>query len=117
EFAIPVPLPPNLPGLDARVMRVESFPPDVTVPLSQGGAFKHWREKLEGLAVETTHDGFPALVAGGKLHYLCGWPDAAAADWKSALPAAVAASSIVPSRAMTAPLLRSCRPLPLPLSV
>lgn len=80
EFAIPVPLPPNLPGLDAKVMRVESVPPDITVPLSEGGAFKHWREKLEGVALETTLDGFPAVVAGGKLHYLCGWPDDAAAD-------------------------------------
>ncbi len=80
EFAIPVPLPPNLPGLDAKVMRVESFPPDVTVPLTQGGAFKHWREKLDGVATETTQDGFPAVIKGGKLHYLCGWPDDTAAD-------------------------------------
>ena len=80
EFAIPVPLPPNLPGLEAKVMRVESFPPDVTVPLTQGGAFKHWCEKLEGVANETTQDGFPAVIKGGKLHYLCGWPDDVAAD-------------------------------------
>ncbi len=80
EFATPVPLPPNLPGLDAVVMRVESFPPDVTVPLTQGGAFKHWREKLEGLAIETTEDGFPAVLKGGKLHYLAGWPDDTACD-------------------------------------
>jgi beta-galactosidase len=80
DFAIPVPLPPNLPGLTATVMRVESLPPDVSVPLTQGGAFKHWREKLEGVATETTDDGFPAVIAGGKLHYLCGWPDDAAAD-------------------------------------
>ncbi len=37
EFAIPLPLPPNLPGLDAVVARVESLPPDVSVAL-QGGA-------------------------------------------------------------------------------
>ncbi len=77
EFATPVPLPPNLPGLDARVMRVESLPPDVPVPLTSGGNFRHWREKLEGAAqvVETTVDGFPAIVAAGGLHYLAGWPD------------------------------------------
>lgn len=81
EFATPVPLPPNLPGLDAVVARVESLPPDVTVPLTQGGAFKHWREKLEGEgAVETTADGFPALMRAGGLHYLAGWPDDAALD-------------------------------------
>jgi beta-galactosidase len=77
DFAIPVPLPPALPGLDAVVARVESLPPDVPVPLPQGGAFVHWREKLEGnaQAVEVSEDGWPALVAAGKLHYLAGWPD------------------------------------------
>lgn len=79
EFATPVPLPPNLPGLDARVCRVESLPPDVPVPLAAGGQFLHWREKLEGSAevVEASADGFPALVRAGGLHYLAGWPDAA----------------------------------------
>ncbi|MGL6210779.1 MAG: beta-galactosidase [Paracoccaceae bacterium] len=78
EFATPVPLAPNLPGLDARVMRVESLPPDVPVLLAAGGQFLHWREKLEGTAVvvEASVDGYPALVASGGLHYLAGWPDA-----------------------------------------
>ena len=82
EFAIPLPLPPSLPGLDAVVARVESLPPDVTVPLQGGGAFHRWREKLEGAAdvVESTQDGLPALLRAGGLHYLCGWPDAAALD-------------------------------------
>ncbi|MCX7288643.1 MAG: beta-galactosidase [Rhodobacterales bacterium] len=80
NFAIPVPLPPNLPGLDARVIRVESLPPDVPVPLSQGGALINWREKLEGAATATemSEDGWPALVSAGRLHYLAGWPDDAA---------------------------------------
>ncbi len=82
EFAIPVPLPPNLPGLDAVVARVESLPPDVSVPLQGGGAFHRWREKLEGTAevVESTQDGLPALLRAGGLHYLCGWPDETALD-------------------------------------
>lgn len=82
DFRIPVPLPPNLPGLDARVMRVESLPPDVPVPLADGGAFVNWREKLEGKAqvVEATADGWPAMVAAGGLSYLAGWPDDAALD-------------------------------------
>jgi beta-galactosidase len=77
EFATPVPLPPNLPGLDAVVARVESLPPDVPVPLARGGQFLHWREKLEGAAdvVEAAEDGWPALVRAGGLHYLAGWPD------------------------------------------
>jgi beta-galactosidase len=59
------------------IARVESLPPDVTVPLAQGGALVTWREKLEGAAqvVEMSEDGCPALVAAGKLHYLAGWPD------------------------------------------
>ena len=82
EFAIPLPLPPNLPGLDCVVARVESLPPDVNVPLASGGAFHRWREKLEGAAevVEHTTDGFPALLRAGGLHYLCGWPDEAALE-------------------------------------
>ena len=77
EFAIPVPLPPNLPGLSATVMRVESLPPDVPVELGQGGALRHWREKLETRAevVEKTCDGWPALIRAGGLHYLAGWAD------------------------------------------
>jgi beta-galactosidase len=82
EFATPVPLPPNLPGLDGVVARVESLPPDVPVPLTAGGAFLHWREKLDTSAkvVETTEDGFAALIAAGGLHYLAGWPDDTALD-------------------------------------
>lgn len=82
EFATPVPLPPNLPGLAATVARVESLPPDVPVPLDRGGTFLHWREKVETEAtvVEHSTDGWPALVASGGLHYLAGWPDEAALD-------------------------------------
>jgi len=77
EFSTPVPLPPNLPGLNATVARVESLPPDVPVPLCPGGNFLHWREKLETTAqvVEMTTDGWPALIRAHGLHYLAGWPD------------------------------------------
>jgi beta-galactosidase len=77
-----VPLPPNLPGLDAVVARVESLPPDVSVPLQAGGAILHWREKLEGSAevVEIATDGWPAMIRAGGLHYLAGWPDEVALD-------------------------------------
>ena len=77
EFATPVPLPPNLPGLAATVARVESLPPDVPVPLASGGQFRHWREKLETTAVivERTADGWPALIRAGGMHYLAGWAD------------------------------------------
>jgi len=77
DFSIPNPLPPNLPGLDCVVARVETLPPDLPVPLAMGGAFHLWREKLEGTAevLEETSDGWPALVASGGLHYLAGLPD------------------------------------------
>lgn len=77
EFATPVPLPPNLPGMTATVARVESLPPTLTVPLQNGGQFLHWREKLETAdeVVEATADGWPALIRAGGIHYLAGWPD------------------------------------------
>jgi beta-galactosidase len=79
EFATPVPLPPALPGMAAVVARVESLPSGLTVPLANGGHFLRWRVKLEGgSAREMTSDGWPALIAAGRLHYLAGWPDEAA---------------------------------------
>lgn len=82
EFATPVPLPPNLPGLNAVVARVESLPPDVPVPLEAGGNLLHWREKIEGEAevVERATDGWPALLRAGGIHYLAGWPEDAVLD-------------------------------------
>ena len=82
DFAIPVPLPPNLPHLDALVARVESLPPDCREDLVQGGAFVHWREKMETRAevIESTADGWPALIKAGQMHYLAGWADTAALD-------------------------------------
>jgi beta-galactosidase len=80
HLAIPVPLPPGVPGLDCTVARVESLPPDLPVPLAEGGAFLHWREKVEGgPVIEATVDGWPAVV-GGRLRYLAGWPDEAGLD-------------------------------------
>lgn len=81
EMSIPVPLPPNLPGLDAVVARVESMPPGAEIPLAQGGAFRSWFERLEGRdVIETTEAGEPAIMGGGKLRYLAGWPDDALWD-------------------------------------
>lgn len=79
-FSIPVPLPPNLPGLDCTVARVESLPPGASVPLGGGGAFVHWFEELEGRAevLARTEHGFPAVMAAGGMRYLAGWPDDAA---------------------------------------
>lgn len=77
EFATPVPLPPNLPGLTATVARVESLPPALSVPLANGGQFLHWREKVEttDTVLESTADGWPALICASGIHYLAGWLD------------------------------------------
>jgi beta-galactosidase len=81
DMAIPLPLPPNLPGLACTVARVESLPPDLPVPLVEGGNFLHWREKCEAAEVaEATVDGWPAVVGTGQLRYLAGWPDEQALD-------------------------------------
>ncbi len=94
DFAIPVPLPPALPGLDCVVARVESLPPGVEEPLAGGGAIRHWFEHLEGSAETALHltDGRPAMVRRAKLHYLAGWPDEAALD--RILRAACAAEAV-----------------------
>jgi beta-galactosidase len=76
EMSIPVPLPPNLPGLEAVVARVESLPPGTEVPVAGGGSFAHWAEEVEGSAETVWHraDGRPAMVRAGALRYLAGWP-------------------------------------------
>ncbi|WP_413718471.1 beta-galactosidase [Silicimonas sp. MF1-12-2] len=78
EGSIPVPLPPDLPGLDATVSLVESLPPRVSEPFDGDGAFIRWSEHLEGGAdaLVVTRAGRPALVGSGTLRYLAGWPDA-----------------------------------------
>jgi len=82
-FAIPVPLPPDLPGLEATVSRVESLPPGLVEPLKDGGAVGRWFEHLETDAarVLVTEAGAPVLVMDGNARaYLAGWPDAAGWD-------------------------------------
>ena len=74
ELSVRLPLGPEVPGLDASVVRTESLPPDAQVPLRAGGRFLHWREEVEGGPVrEMTEDGQPAIL-GDRVRYLCGWP-------------------------------------------
>jgi beta-galactosidase len=77
DFAIPLPLGPNLPGLDVTVTLAESLPPNATEPLENDGAFRHWFEHLDGTAPVTLHtaQGKPALMGNANLRYLAGWPD------------------------------------------
>jgi beta-galactosidase len=77
DLSIPVPMGPNIDGLDVTVALSESLPPGNEVPLTGGGRFIRWFEHLEGSApvLHETMDGRPALVGSGQLHYLAGWPD------------------------------------------
>ncbi|MGR3464444.1 beta-galactosidase [Limimaricola sp.] len=81
EFSIPVPLPPDFPGLDVTIAHVESLRPDSPAPLDQGGAFAGYCETLDGGAkvVERSATGAPALMREGRVSYLGGWPDPVAA--------------------------------------
>ncbi|MCO6187674.1 beta-galactosidase [Rhizobium sp. L1K21] len=65
--------------IDMKIRRVESIPPFVDVPLSEGGAFQGWREFLvpgEGVeTVRTSQDGHAAQLSQGRVSYLGGRPD------------------------------------------
>ncbi len=77
DMRTPVPLPPDIEGLDLRVAAVESLRPDTPVPLQAGGVFTGYREFLEGDATvsERSRDGHPAVIAEGAITYVAGWPD------------------------------------------
>jgi beta-galactosidase len=77
NLSIPLPLGPNLPGLDVSVVLTESLPPIADVPVAGGGRFLHWFEHLEGSApvLRQTADGKPAIMGTTRLRYLAGWPD------------------------------------------
>ena len=82
EFAIPDDLPPGLPGIAAKVRRVETMAPDCNWPVAGGGALQFWREELETEMPVPFQDagGQPVLIGGPATHYLAGWPDDAMAD-------------------------------------
>ena len=77
ELAIPVPMGPNIDGLDTVIALTESLPPSEMMPLLKGGTFVKWFEHLKGDAevVEALVDGRPAMVQSGAIRYLAGWPD------------------------------------------
>ncbi|WP_299816156.1 beta-galactosidase [uncultured Roseibium sp.] len=77
DMVIPVPLPPDMPGLDVTVSRVETMRPDMPMPLKGGGCFSGYREELEGAAesVFELEDGQPAVMRTDHLTYVGGWLD------------------------------------------
>ncbi len=76
----PIPLPPNLPNLDIKIIVAESFRSDCPIELESGGYFLNYREKVEGsaLVIERTKAGDPALLCGGNFSYIAGWLDSKA---------------------------------------
>ncbi|EPX80982.1 beta-galactosidase [Litoreibacter arenae] len=77
DMAIPVPLPPNMPGLDVTVSYVESLRPDMSIALASGGHIQLYRDVLEGSAttVEQTDTGEPVVMTNGAISYVGGWLD------------------------------------------
>ena len=74
NFSIPERLGPDLPAnlLDAKVVRVDSVDPGVQIEVRGSGTLHHWRERIETnaeLLIEDV-DGWPVLIAQGRLHYL-----------------------------------------------
>jgi len=77
-LAIPVPLPPALPGLDVTVSRVETLRPDMPIAMAGAGHVTLWREQIEGTAevLDRDAEGRPVTMRSGRFTYLGGWPDA-----------------------------------------
>ena len=82
EMAIPVPLPPDISGLDVTVSQIESLRSDIFVPLKGGGRVICYREVLEGSAdvVLQSEAGEPVAMRQGNQTYLGGWLDDATLD-------------------------------------
>lgn len=79
DFHVPESLPPDFPSqlLDVKVIRVETLPNHVPVPVKGGGNIVNWREKIETKAAVLidSHDGWPVLVRQDRLFYLAGLLD------------------------------------------
>lgn len=78
KLTIPVPMGPDLPGLDCTVTYVESLPPEAARRVMGGGTVRHWAEALSGNAetVLAYDDGGAVVMRNGRTSYLGGWPDA-----------------------------------------
>ncbi len=94
EMAIPLPLPPDFPGLDVTVSYVESLSPEMPIALEQGGHLQFYREALEGTAkvIERGTDGGAVAMAEGHVTYVGAWLDQLA--WRRVIGRACAAAGI-----------------------
>lgn len=77
ELTIPTPMGPDLPGLAATAVQVESLPPGTRRAVAGGGTVHHWAETLEGAAEVTLPyaDGTAFMMRAGGTAYIGGWPD------------------------------------------
>lgn len=77
DFQIPVPLPPQLPGMELEITRVGSLRPGIEVALSSGGTAINWIEDLEtdSQCLEKTADDMPILCRSDNWYYLGAWLD------------------------------------------
>lgn len=77
NLSIPTPLPPEIPGLDVTIARVETIRADMPIPATGGGHLKLWFEQVETNAdvIEVTTKSAPILMQTKCLAYLAGWPD------------------------------------------
>jgi beta-galactosidase len=80
DMCIPTtPLPPNLPGFDLRVSRLETLRPGAEIPLEQGGQVTKYFEHVETTAqvIGKTQTGAPVVVHDDRTIYVAGWLDQA----------------------------------------
>ncbi len=77
DMQIPVPLPPNIAGLDLKIQSVQSRRPGEQIALEGGGSFVRYLEDIVGDApvLLSTKTGEPALLGSKTSAYLGGWPD------------------------------------------
>ena len=78
DFCMPAALPPDWPGCDFKVVRLESLRPDMPLDLQGGGQVRGYVEHCEGEGVPLlfTDDDLPvAFDLGSGLIYMAGWGD------------------------------------------
>ena len=80
DMRIPVPLPPDLPGLDVTVRHVESLRPDAPRPVAGGGQVSGYHEALETSekVIMSLENGEAVAVQASNQIYLGSWLDPSA---------------------------------------
>ena len=87
DMGIPNPLPPDFPGLELTVSRIESLRPDMPIELVGGGQITGYRKILEGNGQKSliSTDGKAVVITDNTTTYIGAWLDQA--GWKRVLSA------------------------------